>query len=122
MDMIRLNSQFKKLPIVFAGNLLNDFFEPIINRAVQNLPSPLGTPNDVIHDQVYCMLFVLILHVDKYIANYNGCQYLERPLCPSPKKGTPILPRFKKTGLSGPLTVSLWSNASLSVDQESNLR
>jgi hypothetical protein len=27
-------------------------------------------------------------------------------LCPSPKKGTPIHPRLKRTGLSGPLTVT----------------
>ena len=46
--------------------------------ASQEMP-PLGTPDDVVHNQVYCVLFVLIVHVDEY-TRYNAyCQYIPLP-------------------------------------------
>src|SRR6266480_4251676 len=35
-----------------------------MHRPDQYLASPLGTPDHVVYDEVYCMLFVLIVHVD----------------------------------------------------------
>src|SRR5262245_55337880 len=99
--MIWLNCQLDDLPIVPSGNLPNDFFQAIMNRTIQDVSPPFGTPDEVIHHQMYGMVFVLLLHVDKYIANSNECQYLERPLCLSPKKGTPIHPRLKAGGFLG---------------------
>src|SRR5713101_7351799 len=38
------------------------------------MPPPLGTPDDMVHDQVYGMLFVLIVHVDGIPYTYLSCK------------------------------------------------
>ena len=64
MDMIGLNRQLNHRPVVFCRYLPDNLFQTIAHEANQHLAPPLGTPDDVVHNQVYAVLLMLIVHVD----------------------------------------------------------
>ncbi len=64
MDVIGLNSQLNNFPSVFMSNFMNNLFQAFCYLPLQNLASPLGTPDNVVHDEVDGMLFVRLIHVD----------------------------------------------------------
>ncbi len=76
MDMIGLNCQPYNCPVVLACNLLNDLFQAVMYRPNQYLAPSLRTPDDMIDNQVYRMLFMLIIHVDSIHEQHGLCKRL----------------------------------------------
>jgi hypothetical protein len=79
--MISLNSQPENGPLMRIRYLFNDLLEPIMHRAYQHLAPALWTPNDMVDNQVGCMLFMLIVHVAT-LAQSNG--FSKNVLSPHP--------------------------------------
>lgn len=87
VDMIGLNSQPKDLPfMLICYHLADDLFQTVSHRPNKHLAAPLRTPDDVIHDKVYTMLLVLVLHVAIGSFFNNACKS-ERPFIPRLKTG-----------------------------------
>lgn len=64
MEVIGLNRQFNHRPVVFYRYRTNNLFQTRAYWTNQHLAPPLGTPDDMVHDKVCTVLFVLILHID----------------------------------------------------------
>jgi hypothetical protein len=58
MHMIRLDAQVQHLLVLLNGNFIDKLFKPLCNFPTQYPSPPLKTPDDVVHNQVYGMLFV----------------------------------------------------------------
>jgi len=93
--MIGLNSQPENGPMMFLGHLFNDLLQAIMHRADQDLAPALWTPDDVVDDQVDCMLFVRIFHVD----NYSRCNTVRQHIPTlAPAKERLFIPRMNDGG------------------------
>lgn len=73
MDMIGLDSEFKNAPSVLTCNLTKKVLKTGLNGSNQNLAPSLGTPDDVVHDKVYSVPFVLVLHVYSIVLSTTKC-------------------------------------------------
>lgn len=91
MDMIGLNCQPHHCPVVLACNLLKDLLQAVMYRPNQYLAPSLRTPDDMIDNQVYRMLFMLMVYT-------NSMNHA---------RGWDIHPRSKETGLSAPFPVRI---------------
>src|SRR5215510_3844354 len=87
MHMVRLNRQPNHLPMAFFRNLMENRRQPVMNGAMQDFASPLGTPDDVVDHQVDAVMLVLILHVDAIARSNIAC-----------KARGPFIPRLKDGG------------------------
>jgi hypothetical protein len=74
MDMIRLDGKLNNLPSLFVSYVLDNLFQTLFDRTAQNLSTPLGTPDDVVHDQVNRVLLVLLFPVDTLTDTDTVCQ------------------------------------------------
>jgi hypothetical protein len=92
--MIGLNRQLDHGPLMLCGYLVDDLLQAMAYRANEHLAPPLGAPDDVVHDKVYAMLLVLIVHVDSKAWNNTG-RKPERPFIPRLKPGA-FWPHFCK--------------------------
>src|SRR3981081_1276381 len=61
MDMIRLESQCKKCPSLLFALFCNEFLTAILELAYKNGLSSLGTPDEMIDDQMDAMFISLVL-------------------------------------------------------------
>src|SRR5215469_18734916 len=87
VDMIGLDRQSDDLPFMLSRDLPDDLRQPIPHRPHEHLPAPLGTPDDVVHDEMNAVLLVFILHV-AMIPQSN----MDR------KPGGPFIPCLKARG------------------------
>jgi hypothetical protein len=58
MHVIGLDAQVQHLPVMLNGNFIDKLFKPLCNLSPHYPSPPLRTPDDVVHNQVYGMLFV----------------------------------------------------------------
>src|SRR5205823_380286 len=58
----RHNSQFQYLPILRSAHSLNECLAVFGNVFDKHLLTTLGRPNQVVHNEVYSVLVVLIFH------------------------------------------------------------
>jgi hypothetical protein len=79
--MIGLDSQTNDLPLVFIRYLRTDLLEPITHWPDQHLLAPRWAPDDVVHDQVDSVPFMLILRADS-MAFFNSFYKSEGPFIP----------------------------------------
>ena len=102
VDMLWLDSQLENVPSVLIDYFFNDLFQTVMDRTNQYLPASFGTPDDVIDDQMDCMLFMDIpmFHVDSLLLGYVCYQQIHPTQ--AALQGTPIHPPHEWTGLSGP--------------------
>jgi hypothetical protein len=111
VNVIRLNSKLKDLPLITVTLGLNKHFTVFSNFAHKNRLSAFWTSNQVINDKVNAMLIALIFHVDiicsiDNIRTYFGLKPERIP--PSQQTscaGTHILLQLKPGGLRRALTV-----------------
>ncbi len=67
MHMIRLNSQLNNLPIMLTGRFMDDLLKPTSNGTIEYLsPSP-WTPDNVVHNQVGCVVIMNVFHVYRIV-------------------------------------------------------
>lgn len=64
MHMVWLNGQLNDLPSLLVYYVLHDLLQTIFNRTAKHFATPLGAPDNVVHNQVYRVLFMLIIHVN----------------------------------------------------------
>lgn len=81
VDMIGLDHQPDDLPIVFMCYLANDLLQRVMYWPDTHPPTPLRTPEDVVHDKVYTLLLVLVLQV-ALTSFFNSACKSERPFIP----------------------------------------
>jgi hypothetical protein len=67
VDMIGLNRQFNHPPVTLGRYLLNDLLQAVANWANKRLAPPLGTPDDVIDDEVAVVSFMRVFPVDSML-------------------------------------------------------
>jgi hypothetical protein len=61
--MIGLNSQAEYLPMMLIGYLMDKLLQTLCYGTLQDLPPSLGAPDDMIDDEMYRMLLMLLVHV-----------------------------------------------------------
>ena len=109
MHMVALNCQLNNLPIMLIYHFTDDLLKPIGYWTISYLSSPPWTPNDMVHNQMDCMIIINVLHVYN-IPDIDTSVNEIVPLGPCaqapPYKGGPIHPLVKTEGLSGPSTVN----------------
>jgi hypothetical protein len=66
---------------MFSRYLFDDLLSSIPYWPDEHRAAPLGTPDDVVHHEVYAMLLVLIVHV-AIIAFFNTERKSEGPFIP----------------------------------------
>jgi hypothetical protein len=67
VDMIGLNRQFNHPPVTLGRYLLNDLLQAVANWANKRLAPALGTPDDVIDDEVDVVSFMRVFPVDSML-------------------------------------------------------
>jgi hypothetical protein len=77
--------------VVLTRHLVDDRYQPVMHRAVQDLAPPLGALDEVVDHQVDAVMLVLIVYVDSILLSNT-----ER------KARRTIHPPLKRRGLSGP--------------------
>ena len=80
MDVIGLNRQLDHHPVVLGCYFADDLHQPVTYRPDKHLAPPLGAPDDVVHDKVYGVPFVRVVHVDS-IPFLNTARKVEGPFC-----------------------------------------
>lgn len=67
----------------FLGHLKDDLFQPLLDPPAQNELAPLGTPDQVVVDQIDLVLAMLIVHsVDNDSTIDKACQVEGKPIHP----------------------------------------
>ena len=61
--MVTLNCQLNNLPIMLICNFMDGLLEAIHNWTIEYLPPPSRTPDDMVHNQVDCVVIMNVLHV-----------------------------------------------------------
>ena len=84
--MIGVDRQLDHRPLMFLCNLTNDLLQAVANGADEHLASPLGAPDDVVHDEVYVVPLMLIVYINS-IPFFNTERKPERPFIPRLKSG-----------------------------------
>ncbi len=87
VDMIGLDRQPNDLPVMFSRYLSNDLLQTVMHQADQHRPASLRTPDDVVHDEVYAVLFMCVVQVGMMPQNNTVC-----------KARGPFIPRLKTGG------------------------
>ena len=101
--MIGLNRQLNHRPVMFSYYLADDLFQACPHRPNEHLPSSLGAPDDVVHNEVDAMLLVLIIHVDK-VLHSNTTRKGNGPFIPRLKAGAfwPSSVTMRAGGMTAP--------------------
>jgi hypothetical protein len=72
-----LNSQLNNLPIMLICNFMDDLLKPARHRTIQYLSSPPWTPDNMVHNQMDCMIIMSVFHV--YGIPYIDTSVKDRP-------------------------------------------
>src|SRR5205807_9442982 len=65
MDMVGLNGQFYQLPALLINDLMDNLLQLLLNRPNQHTTSILGTPDQMIHNEMHTMPVMLVFHDDQ---------------------------------------------------------
>jgi hypothetical protein len=107
VDMIGLESQFQNGPPMLGCYLSDDLFQTISNRSNEDFAPPLGTPDQVVHHEVYVVSFVLIVHVYSIAWSTTFVKRQAFPHAQAPDRRVPFHPPLKRRGLSGALSCNI---------------
>ena len=101
MHMVWLNGELNDVPSLLVYDILHDLFQAIFHRTTKNFATPLGAPDDVVHNQVDRVSFVLTVHVNSIACIDMGANHaLVRP--PQPvRKEDPFIPAMNGRGFLG---------------------
>src|SRR5260221_2194138 len=85
--MIGLDCQFDNRPLVLRRHLADDLLQAVAYRPNKHLAPPLGTPDDMVHDEMDVVPLMCVVHVDS-IPLFNTARTADRPFIPRLKPGT----------------------------------
>lgn len=110
MNMIWLNCQVQNLPSILIYYFFSDLFQAVTNWTYQDFPAALGTPNNVVDDQMDCVLFMDILMYHGCIVRQSHVLYQQVDPALSASKGRLVHPLDQSQGLSWPGAVKFVTN------------